>query len=114
VRAEQILKGTNMNQSIGFIGGGRVARIFLEGWARAGKLPVRLVIADPNAATLARLKVRFPAIETTADLADAAAQDVVFPPHRRPRCLKRQGGWWARCAPPPSWFRSRQNLPARD
>jgi len=68
-----------MNQpTIGFIGGGRVARIILGGWTRAQKLPVRLVVADPNADTLAKLKARFPAIETTADLATAAAQDVVF------------------------------------
>jgi pyrroline-5-carboxylate reductase len=67
-----------MNQSIGFIGGGRVARIFLEGWARAQKLPARIVVADPNADTLAKLKARFPAIETTADSTMAAAQDVVF------------------------------------
>lgn len=64
--------------TIGFIGGGRIARIFLEGWARAQKLPVRIVIADPNAETLARLKTRFPAIETSSDLALAAAQDVIF------------------------------------
>ena len=31
------------NPSIGFIGGGRVARIFLAGWTRAQKLPVRMV-----------------------------------------------------------------------
>jgi len=64
--------------TIGFIGGGRIARIFLEGWTRAGKLPARIVIADPNPDTLAKLKTRFPTVETTADLATAAAQDVVF------------------------------------
>jgi pyrroline-5-carboxylate reductase len=65
-------------RSIGFLGGGRVARIFLEGWTRANKLPARLVIADPNADTLVKLKMRFPSIEPTADLAAAAAQDIVF------------------------------------
>jgi len=64
--------------TIGFLGGGRIARIFLEGWTRANQLPARIVVADPNAETLAKLKSRFPAIETTADLAVAAAQDVVF------------------------------------
>jgi len=63
---------------VGFIGGGRIARIFLEGWTRAEKLPVRIVVADPNAETLAKLKARYPKIETTDDLAVAAAQDVVF------------------------------------
>jgi pyrroline-5-carboxylate reductase len=64
--------------SIGFIGGGRIARIFLAGWTRAQKLPARIVVADPNVDTLAKLRAQFPAIETTADLAAAAAQDVVF------------------------------------
>jgi pyrroline-5-carboxylate reductase len=63
---------------IGFIGGGRVARIFLGGWTRAQKLPERVVIADPNADALAKLKVRFPSIEVTADIAAAAGRDVVF------------------------------------
>jgi len=64
--------------TIGFIGGGRIARIFLLGWTRANALPARIVVADPNADTLAKLQARFPTIETTADLAAAAAQDVVF------------------------------------
>lgn len=64
--------------TVGFVGGGRIARIFIEGWARAQKLPARIVIADPNAETLAKLKARFPAIVTSSDLALAAAQDVVF------------------------------------
>jgi pyrroline-5-carboxylate reductase len=68
-----------MNQpTIGFIGGGRIVRIFLAGWTRAQQLPARIVVADPNTDTLAKLKERFPAIETTGDLALAAAQDVVF------------------------------------
>lgn len=64
--------------TIGFIGGGRITRIFLEGWTRARQLPTRIVVADPNAETLAQLRRRFPTIETVADAATAAAQDVVF------------------------------------
>jgi pyrroline-5-carboxylate reductase len=68
-----------MNQpSIGFIGGGRIARIFLDGWMRAGKLPARIVVADPNAEVLAKLRSRFPGIETVPEISAAAAQDVVF------------------------------------
>jgi len=37
------------NPSIGFIGGGRVARIFLAGWTRAQKLPVRMVCGAARA-----------------------------------------------------------------
>ena len=64
--------------TIGFLGGGRVARIFLEGWTRAQALPAHITVADPNAGTLAALKARFPSVETTAYLAAAAAQDIVF------------------------------------
>jgi len=84
-----------MNQSIGFIGGGRVVRIFLEGWTRARTLPARIVVADPNAETIARLKARFPSIETTADSAIAAAQEVVFlatPPSAVPEATERMAG----------------------
>lgn len=66
------------NKTIGFIGGGRITRIFLEGWTRAEKLPAGVTISDPNAEALARLNARFPAIITTPDNAVAAAQDVVF------------------------------------
>lgn len=66
------------HSSIGFIGGGRIARIFLAGWVRANRLPTSLVVADPNTAILGRLQAQFPSISITDDLAHAAAQDVVF------------------------------------
>jgi pyrroline-5-carboxylate reductase len=56
------------NPSIGFIGGGRVARIFLQGWRAAGALPASIVVSDPVATPVA----------TTTDNAAAAAQDIVF------------------------------------
>jgi pyrroline-5-carboxylate reductase len=65
-------------KTIGFVGGGRVTRIFLEGWQRAGQLPGKIVVSDCNAETLAKLKARFPAIETSALSKAAAAQDIVF------------------------------------
>ena len=67
------------NKSLGFVGGGRVTRIFLEGWKRAGKLPGKIVVSDCNADTLARLKAQFPSIETAPGNSTAAAsQDIVF------------------------------------
>jgi pyrroline-5-carboxylate reductase len=67
------------NKSLGFVGGGRVTRIFLEGWKRAGKLARKIVINDCNADTLARLKAQFPAIETApGNTTAAASQDIVF------------------------------------
>jgi pyrroline-5-carboxylate reductase len=66
------------HKSIGFIGGGRITRIFLEGWQRAGKLPARIRVSDCHGDALARLKARFPGVETNAGSATAAAQDIVF------------------------------------
>jgi pyrroline-5-carboxylate reductase len=66
------------NKTIGFIGGGRITRIFLEGWTRAGKLPRSITVSDPNAETLTKLKTRFPGISITPDNARAATGDIVF------------------------------------
>lgn len=65
--------------SIGFIGGGRITRIFLGGWKRAGAMPGSIVVSDPNPETLARLKADFPGIIAVGgDNRKAAAQPVVF------------------------------------
>jgi pyrroline-5-carboxylate reductase len=67
------------NQTIGFIGGGRVTRIFLSGWRHANALPARIVVSDPNAETLAKLQAELPSIEISpGDNRKAAAQSVVF------------------------------------
>jgi pyrroline-5-carboxylate reductase len=66
------------NTSIGFIGGGRITRIFLDGWQRAQKLPARIVVSDCNADALAKIQSRWPDVETTATSTAAAAQDLVF------------------------------------
>lgn len=66
-------------KTVGFIGGGRVTRIFLEGWQRANAMPGKIVVSDCNAETLTKLKARFPQIETApGNSAAAAAQDIVF------------------------------------
>lgn len=64
--------------TVGFIGGGRVARILLGGWQRAGLQTARVVVADPNPESRSRLAARFAWVETTDDVAAAAAQEVVF------------------------------------
>jgi pyrroline-5-carboxylate reductase len=66
------------NKSVGFVGGGRVARILLEGWKRAGVLPTKIIVNDCNADSLAKLKTRFSGVETVATSNVAAAQDIVF------------------------------------
>jgi pyrroline-5-carboxylate reductase len=66
------------NKTIGFIGGGRITRIFLEGWRRAGALPAKIVVSDSNAEMLAKLQTRFPSVKTSLENVAAAAQDIVI------------------------------------
>ena len=65
-------------KTIGFIGGGRITRIFLEGWTRANQTPANIIVSDPNAEILDALKAHFPGILTTSDNARPASQDLVF------------------------------------
>ncbi|MCX6137877.1 MAG: NAD(P)-binding domain-containing protein [Ignavibacteriales bacterium] len=69
-----------MNQStVGFIGGGRIVRIILRGWKRAGQPPTNIVITDSNADVLANLKNEFESIEIAANnVKGVAASDIVF------------------------------------
>ncbi len=54
-------------KSLGFIGGGRVTGIILEGLDRKDKLPERLFVSETNPEVLAKLTGRFPAIKGTGD-----------------------------------------------
>ena len=36
------------NKTVGFVGGGRIVRIFLEGWTRANALPAKIVGERPQ------------------------------------------------------------------
>ena len=65
-------------KTIGFIGGGRITRVFLGGWARAGQMPASVVVSDTDSAVLARLKQEHGIVDTVANNSAAAAQDVVF------------------------------------
>lgn len=78
-----------MTGSIGFVGGGRITRIFLEGWRRHGGLPANIVVSDPDAAVVERLASAFPGVTVVRDdNIRAARQDVVFaavhPPAMKP------------------------------
>ena len=66
------------SKTIGFVGGGRIARIFLEGWKLANALPASLVVSDCNPGSLAKLKSHFPSVQTAAKNSTAASQDIVF------------------------------------
>jgi len=64
-------------KSVGFVGCGRVATIFLGGWRRAGTMPGTIVAFDSNEEVTARLRNRYPDIRV-GTLAEAAGQDIVF------------------------------------
>lgn len=65
--------------TLGFIGAGRVTRIMLEGFQRAGRFPKRVVVTDLKQETLDGLKTRFPTIDTLlSDNQKPCSQDIVF------------------------------------
>ena len=66
-------------KSIGFIGGGRITRIMLEGWKKKGFVPAQVVVSDANQQALDALKQKFPNITCVqGDNAKPAASDIVF------------------------------------
>jgi pyrroline-5-carboxylate reductase len=66
-----------MKQTLGFIGGGRITRIFLHAFGNSNTQFSRIVVADPNSAVTDNLKTLFPDIQI-AEADVAAAQDIVF------------------------------------
>lgn len=66
-------------KTIGFIGGGRVTRIFLKALANKGMALEGISVYDPNPVVLENLKAGFPAITVSADdLSTAAGSQIVF------------------------------------
>jgi pyrroline-5-carboxylate reductase len=66
-------------KSLGFIGAGRIARILLGGFKKAGKLPSKIVVSDANEAVLNKLKKDFPELDAAPNGNHrAASQDLVF------------------------------------
>jgi pyrroline-5-carboxylate reductase len=80
------------NKTVGFIGGGRVTRIFLEGWKRANALPANIVVSDCNAEALAKVKGCFASVQTTGESRMAAGQDIVFLAVHPPVMAEAAGG----------------------
>jgi pyrroline-5-carboxylate reductase len=66
-----------MEKSIGFIGGGRVTRILLQGFKNKNVSFGKVIVADTNPDAMAKLKQQFPNIES-GDAKTAAGQDLVF------------------------------------
>jgi pyrroline-5-carboxylate reductase len=67
------------DKTLGFIGGGRIVRILLCGWQRAGVTFPAVVVSDTNADALQRLSTLSTRLQAIAgDNAAAAGQDIVF------------------------------------
>ena len=66
------------NKSFGFIGGGRVTRIILEGLRRKNSLPDEIHVSDPNKEVLEKLKKDFPVINIYNSNEKPASQDFLF------------------------------------
>ncbi len=66
-------------KSLGFIGGGRVTGIILEGLERKDKLPEKVAVSETNPEIMAKLTDRFPAIKvSTGELKGPAGAALVF------------------------------------
>lgn len=67
------------SKTIGFVGGGRITRIILAGWHKAGAIPTHVVVSDASDAVLANLKAEWPPVRTIPNgNVEAAGQDIVF------------------------------------
>jgi pyrroline-5-carboxylate reductase len=65
-------------KSLGFIGGGRITRIFLQAFVNKKAIFDSISVFDPNPETLQVLKQKFPFIETLESASEAAKKHVVF------------------------------------
>lgn len=73
------MKKTTMNKTVGFIGGGRITRILLGGFKKAGKMPQQVVVSDTNVEILRTLQETFPEIRIAPnENAQPASCDLVF------------------------------------
>jgi len=66
-----------MIKSIGFIGGGRVTRILLQGFRNKNVHFERITVTDTNPDVMVKLKEKFPEAESS-DPKTAARQEIVF------------------------------------
>jgi len=68
-----------VEKTIGFIGGGRITRIILEGFKRKNQAFKEVIVSDINLDTLNRLKEKFPKIKISPnDNQQPASKDIVF------------------------------------
>jgi pyrroline-5-carboxylate reductase len=65
------------HRSVAFIGGGRIARILLEGWRVSEKMPTSILVVEPDERALAPLRDIVPEVRAV-DVGDLGACEVVF------------------------------------
>jgi len=65
-------------KALGFIGGGRITRIFLQAFVNKKAVFDSISVFDNNPAVLQRLKLDFPFIQTLDYASEAAKKDLVF------------------------------------
>lgn len=64
-------------KTIGFIGGGRITKIFLQAFQNKSIVFENVTVFDPNSETITELKKQFPEIEIAGSAQDAARQELV-------------------------------------
>ena len=65
-------------KSLGFIGGGRITKIFLQGYKNKGIEFPTIKVCDTNSDTLNQLKNDFPSIEITGSVHELAGQEIIY------------------------------------
>lgn len=63
--------------SVAFIGGGRVARILVDGWKRSGQTPARIIVVEPDSTALGLLQESAPEV-SEAQPGDIRSCGLVF------------------------------------
>ena len=66
------------SKSLGFIGGGRITRIFLQGLSNKKALPENIKVYDPNVEALKKLQAEFPQVKAADSAEGPATQELVF------------------------------------
>ncbi len=65
-------------KSLGFIGGGRITKIFLQAFENKKAIFESISVFDTNPDTLQALKLQFPFIQVLSSPSEAARKDIVF------------------------------------
>ena len=66
------------SKSIGFIGGGRITRIILQGLSNKKALPESIKVFEPNVEVVKALQSDFPSLLEADSSSDVVSQDIVF------------------------------------